>query len=261
VTSQIIPVWNQLLMRLAGAPDIPGIPAGSPNDGPNYLEFLKAVRRRLPQGKTIGIAAPASFWYLKGFPIEEMAKVVDYIIYMTYDLHGQWDYGNKWSTDGCVKGDCLRHHTNRTETELALVMATKAGVPANKIIVGMPLYGRSFKMTSPGCTGPMCTYVGKDSAAAPGRCTGTRGYISNFEIRELMASKNVQQLKTAEGDEIMVYDGTEYVGWMTKQKYDERSSWVKGLNFGGTSDWAIDLDSDYDIGSGPGVGGGVSTVM
>ncbi|RYP12910.1 hypothetical protein DL767_011044 [Monosporascus sp. MG133] len=49
--------------------------------------------------KTIGIAAPASYWwYLKGFPIAEIAMVVDYIIYMTYDLHGQWDYANRYST-------------------------------------------------------------------------------------------------------------------------------------------------------------------
>jgi chitinase len=119
-------------------------------------------------------------------------------------------------------------------------------------------------MTSPGCTGPMCTFVGKESAAAPGRCTGTKGYISNFEIRDIIANKaNVQQIQTAEGDEIVVYDGTEYVGWMSKQKYAERSSWVKGLNFGGTSDWAIDLDSDYDTGSGPGgtPGGDGSTTV
>jgi hypothetical protein len=42
---------------------------------------------------SIGIAAPASSWYLKGLPISDIALVVDYIVYMTYDLHGQWDYG------------------------------------------------------------------------------------------------------------------------------------------------------------------------
>jgi chitinase len=115
-------------------------------------------------------------------------------------------------------------------------------------------------MTTPGCTGPMCTFVGKESAAAPGRCTNTKGYISNYEIRDIIASKaNVQQLKTEEGDELIVYDGTEYVGWMSKQKYQERS----GLNFGGTSDWAIDLDGDYDVGGGPGglPGAGGSTTV
>jgi hypothetical protein len=46
--------------------------------------------------------------YLKGFPIKEMAPVLDYIVYMTYDLHGQWDYGNQFSTEGCEAGNCLR---------------------------------------------------------------------------------------------------------------------------------------------------------
>lgn len=80
-----------------GAPDIPGIPAGSPDDGPNYLAFLQELRSILPSGKTISIAAPASFWYLKAFPIAEISQVVDYIVFMTYDLHGQWDYNNAFS--------------------------------------------------------------------------------------------------------------------------------------------------------------------
>jgi GH18 family chitinase len=58
---------------------------------------LKLVRSKLPSGKTLSIAAPASFWYLKQFPIKEIADVVDYIIYMTYDLHGQWDAENTFS--------------------------------------------------------------------------------------------------------------------------------------------------------------------
>lgn len=72
-----------------GAPDIPGVPPGGKNDGKNYLEFLKIVRGKLPKEKTLSVAAPASFWYLKGFPIAEMAPVLDYIVYMTYDLHGK----------------------------------------------------------------------------------------------------------------------------------------------------------------------------
>ena len=79
------------------ASDLPDLPPDSLDNGDNYLEFLKLVRRDLPKGKTLAIAAPASYWYLKGFPIAEIAKVVDYIIYMTYDFHGQWDYGNKWA--------------------------------------------------------------------------------------------------------------------------------------------------------------------
>lgn len=70
-----------------GAPDIPGIPPASKEDGPNYLAFLVLLKNLLP-GKSVSIAAPSSYWYLKQFPINEIGKVVDYIVYMTYDLHG-----------------------------------------------------------------------------------------------------------------------------------------------------------------------------
>jgi hypothetical protein len=71
-----------------GAPDIPGIPPGGKDEAGNYLEFLKMVRLILPKDKTLSIAAPASFWYLKQFPIKDMAPILDYIVFMTYDLHG-----------------------------------------------------------------------------------------------------------------------------------------------------------------------------
>jgi GH18 family chitinase len=47
-----------------GAPDIPGIPPGEPDEGPNYLAFLVVLKNLLP-GKTVSIAAPASYRYLK----------------------------------------------------------------------------------------------------------------------------------------------------------------------------------------------------
>jgi chitinase len=73
-----------------GAPDIPNIAPGNPDEGNNYLEFLQLLRSKMPSDKSISIALPASYWYLKQYPVAEIAKYVDYFIYMTYDLHGQW---------------------------------------------------------------------------------------------------------------------------------------------------------------------------
>ncbi|KAJ5817103.1 hypothetical protein N7447_009336 [Penicillium robsamsonii] len=65
---------------------------------------------------------------------------------------------------------------------------TKAGVPSHKIVVGVTSYGRSFKMADATCRGPLCTYLGErnDSPAKPGRYTETGGYISNYEINEII---------------------------------------------------------------------------
>ncbi|KAI8168833.1 glycoside hydrolase family 18 protein [Colletotrichum sp. SAR 10_70] len=70
-------------------PDIPGIPPGDPQEAEDYLEFVKIFREKMPGDKTVSIAAPASYWYLKQFLIAEMSEHLDYIIYMTYDLHAK----------------------------------------------------------------------------------------------------------------------------------------------------------------------------
>ncbi|KKA17641.1 hypothetical protein T310_8420, partial [Rasamsonia emersonii CBS 393.64] len=239
-----------------GATDIPGIPPGSPSDGPNYLAFLKEVRAALPSGKSVSIAAPASYWYLKGFPIKEISDVVDYIIYMTYDLHGQWDYGNKNVDPGCPKGNCLRSHVNMTETQYALAMITKAGVPASKVIVGQAWYGRSFQMSQAGCWGPNCTFTGPDSGAWPGPCTQTPGYLSFYEIQEIISQANepdlynttVQQEQLSDMSDILIYDSTQWVSYLSLNSYGQRLGWYASHNFGGTVDWALDLLADYSGG-------------
>lgn len=71
-----------------GAPDLPIIPPGSKDEGTNYYMFLGILKGLLP-GKSVSIAAPSSFWYLKQYPIRAISRVVDYIVFMTYDLHGQ----------------------------------------------------------------------------------------------------------------------------------------------------------------------------
>ncbi|OBT46754.1 hypothetical protein VE00_02605 [Pseudogymnoascus sp. WSF 3629] len=168
-----------------GATDIPNSVPGSPDDGANYLAFLKSVKSKLATDKTLSIALPSSYWYLRGLPVQEIAKVVNYFVFMTYDLHGQWDYGSKWSNPGCPTGNCLRSHVNLTETLNALSMLTKAGARGNQIMLGVASYGRSFKMKNPACTGLDCWFTGSPSVsdADPGICTGEPGYISNAELK------------------------------------------------------------------------------
>jgi hypothetical protein len=132
-------------------------------------------------------------------------------------------------------------------------MITKAGAPSKKVFVGITSYGRSFKIQKAGCTGPQYRFVGVGenytSAAAPGRCTDTRGYIGEWEIRDIIAryeggiemgdddTAGYRRWHDDETDsDILVYDDTEWVAWMDYETKLRR--WVKymGWNFGGTSD-------------------------
>ncbi|GFF80120.1 killer toxin subunits alpha/beta [Aspergillus lentulus] len=242
-----------------GAPDIPGIPPDDPDSGDNYLAFLVILKNLLP-GKSVSIAAASSYFYLKNFPIAKISKVVDYIIYMTYDLHGQWDAMNPNSQIGCPSGMCLRSQVNLTETISSLVMITKAGVPSNQVVVGVTSYGRSFAMADPSCHGPECFYTGGpyDSQATPGKCTATGGYISDAEINEILEGSTTNGLLKRDGrvnqhyvdqtsnSDILVYDNTQWVAYMSPATKASRKSLYKGLNMGGTTDWATDLQQYND---------------
>jgi GH18 family chitinase len=249
-----------------GAPDIPGIPPGNPSDGPNYLDFLKTLKPLMPSGTTVSIAAPASFWYLKGFPIKAMSEILDYIVYMTYDLHGQWDWNNAWANPGCPNGNCLRSHINSTETQLALAMITKAGVNSGKVVVGVASYGRSFQMTDPTCTGPHCTFTGPLSGATPGECTNTAGYISNAELNDIAGlasgsgkrdgASSVSTWHDDDSDSDIMTFGSNWVSYMSEKTMASRVASYLANNFAGSTNWAVDLAkfvTPYD-GSDPGSG-------
>lgn len=246
-----------------GEPDIDGIPAGDDDEGDNYLAFLTDLKTALPSDITVSIAAPASYWYLKQFPIANISDVVDYIIYMTYDLHGQWDYGSEYGQEGCPDGNCLRSHVNSTETHTSLAMITKAGVKASKVVVGVSSYGRSFEMTDSSCISPDCTYTGPDSGATPGRCTNTAGYISNAELNEILTNGTYTSISYNDEDsdsDIIVYNGN-WVAYMSDDTKEARIANYTSLNFAGTTDWAIDLQEFASDGSGDDSGNSTTGIV
>lgn len=228
------------------APEIPNL-SDEPTEGEGYLSLLALLRLLLPKGKSLSIAAPASYWYLRGYPIQEMADYLDYIVFMSYDLHGQWDAGSDSSQSGCLDGNCLRSHVNFTETIDALSMITRAGVPASKVAVGVTSYGRSFLMAEPGCTGPMCRFLGDNinSPAKMGPCTVEAGLLANAEI-DLMPGRDPGAYKWYDNETMSnyaVYDSVQWVAYMDAETKAARTSLYRALNFGGTSDWAIDLQT------------------
>ena len=233
-------------------PDIPGIPAGTEADSTNYYVTLVQLKALLDgTGRTISLTAPASFWYLQAFPIKAMSAVVDYIVYMTYDLHGQWDYNNSYADPGCPAGDCLRSHVNLTETINSLSMITKAGVSNTQLVVGVASYGRAFKMTTAGCWTEMCTYTGPDSGALAGECTETAGYLANAEIEAVIANNPSAQVywDSDAFSNVLVYNDTEWVSYMNSTNKAVRILLYEVYGFLGYADWAVDLQGEGGSGS------------
>ena len=50
------------------------------------------MKKALEPDKSVSIAAPASYWYLKAFTIDHIAAAIDYIVYKTlaFMVSGLW---------------------------------------------------------------------------------------------------------------------------------------------------------------------------
>lgn len=104
-------------------------------------------------------------------------------------------------------------------------------------------------MADANCHGPDCFYTGgpADSHAKKGVCTGAAGYISDAEIKAIIKDPSRVNRNYIEGpsnSNILVYDETEWVAWMSSDVLAYRTAVYRNLNMGGTTNWAIDLENN-----------------
>lgn len=119
------------------------------NDTQNFLSFLQELRRN-PVGARLTLSAATAvtpFRDASGNPSKDVsgfAEVLDYIAVMDYDIWGSWSPGvgpNAPLNDKCAAP------ANQAGSAVSAIKAwTAAGMPVDKIVLGVPSYGHSFSV-------------------------------------------------------------------------------------------------------------------
>jgi hypothetical protein len=95
------------------------------------------------------------------------------------------------------------------------------------------------------CWGQLCDFTGSRTQpdANPARCTNTGGYLAGAEIDELTDTRAVRMFHDGDSNmDVILYQG-DCVSYMTPTTKETRRADWRRLNFAGSVDWAVDLQS------------------
>lgn len=176
------------------------------------------------------------------------SQYIDYFNIMCYDYHGPFDNPMLTGVNAPLNRDT--NPASALYVEMTLENYLNYGVPANKIVLGMPVYGHSYG----GITGLTESDYGPGkpftSAGNPGPSTLTPGILAYFEIADMIALGQLTFGTDATTETALGYNiaGQQWASFDTPDTIALKTQKVIDKQLKGAMFWAID-DDEYQWGT------------
>ncbi|TGO56043.1 hypothetical protein BCON_0083g00360 [Botryotinia convoluta] len=201
----------------------------------NFVLLLQEVRSALdklggslqtPYHFLLTVASSANPAVCQNWQLSEMDQYLDFWNFMAYDFSGSWSSVSAHQANISPSGNGSTPFN--TETGISYYIAR--GIASDKIVLGMPIYGRSFEKTNG---------IGQ-SFQGVGQGTWESG-VYDYKVLPLLGATEVY-------DESI---GASY-SWDTSKKeiisYDnplvavQKGKWIQSMNLGGAMWWESSAD-------------------
>ncbi len=215
----------------------------SPDDGKNFLKLLAQIRVAFDMlgretGKTYSLscAVPASAWYPQKIDVVAVSQLVDVLKLMTYDYYGSWS-----ATTG--------HHANifvnpadpawgGWSTAQTVDMYLNAGVPADKLVVGVAFYGCAWSGVAAGDTNGL--FQPFTSGAYPDG-------VSWPLAKELLNSGEYTRYWDDVAQTAWMYNGDTFVSYTDAEEIAVIRNYVEEKGLAGFMIWEYGHDPDGEL--------------
>jgi chitinase len=131
-----------------------------PQDSQNFTLLLAELRRQLDNRARVDghpylltIAAPAGRWAAARFDLARIHPAVDWINLMAYDFANASTELTAFHAPLYASTDDPRKDAKKLSADAAVKTYLAAGVPAHKIVLGVPFYGRGWTGAAPASHG------------------------------------------------------------------------------------------------------------
>lgn len=173
-----------------------------------------------------------------GYDVNKLSQHLDFIHLVTYDFHGSWESlaDHHSPLYGRGSGDTFN-------SDYTVQYWLRGGAPAHKLVLGVPLYGRSWTLSTAQHVPPAPASGG----GAPGNFTTTAGYLGYLEVC-LLVNQGWTVVRDPQGNMgPYAYSGSQWVGYDDSSMAAVKADYIKKNGLAGAMVWALDLADSRNL--------------
>ncbi|CAL5328059.1 unnamed protein product [Camellia sinensis] len=167
------------------------------------------------------------------YPGGAIKNFLDFVNPMCYDYHGSWDT----SVTGAQA--LLFDKSSNVSTSYGISTWVENGVPPEKLVMGLPMYGRTWKLKDPNQNG-----IG---APANGTGPGYLGVMKYSDIVDFNLANNASVVFDEETVSTYSYAGTDWIGYDDMESISNKVNFARANGLGGYFFWAVGFDKNWTI--------------
>nr|WP_099563954.1 glycoside hydrolase family 18 protein [Gaetbulibacter sp. 4G1] len=212
-----------------------------PSDKENFTKLLAEIRKQLDAAaKTdnthylLTIATGANQAYIDNTDLGKAHQYLDFINIMCYDYYHGWYYqtghhANLYPSD--------KERFTGNSGQAAIERHIKAGVPANKLIMGIPFYGRIWEKVS----------IGNGGLYENAMSTGM--IIPYWDIVDKIKSGVFKREYDVSAKASYLWNATDsiFISYETPKDIELKAKYIKQNGLGGAMFWEYSLDKDQEL--------------
>ncbi|XP_026838530.1 mucin-5AC isoform X3 [Drosophila erecta] len=224
---------------------------GKSRDRDNYAQFVQELRAEFEReaektGRTrllLTMAVPAGIEYIdKGYDVPKLNKYLDWFNVLTYDFHSSHEPSvNHHAPLYSLEEDSEYNYDAELNIDYSIKYYLKAGADRDKLVLGIPTYGRSYTLIN-----EESTELGAPSEGPgeQGDATREKGYLAYYEICQTLKD-DPEWTVVQPNANIMgpyAYRRNQWVGYDDEAIVRKKAEYVVAQGLGGIMFWAIDND-------------------
>uniref|UniRef100_A0A0A0LZ13 GH18 domain-containing protein n=1 Tax=Cucumis sativus TaxID=3659 RepID=A0A0A0LZ13_CUCSA len=169
----------------------------------------------------------------RSYPADAITKFVDFVSPMCFDYFG------KWTPSATGSQAQLFDKTSNLSTSYGVNSWIEAGVPPEKLVMGLPVYGRTWRLKN-GCDHGI-------GAPAEGVGPGNDGVMIYSDVLDFNSANGATVVFDTESVSTYSFAGTTWIGYDGPSSIDEKVKFAKAHGLRGYFFWALGYDKNWTI--------------